>query len=94
MNSRRVFLSQSLGAAATPATPAATPATIGSVKRRPGSAIRAGINAYSFNAPLTAGSMTLFDQRDLAEITRGQSSHLQTYPRPVSIVNRSSTEFT
>src|SRR5215831_859442 len=36
----------------------------GEVARRPGTHVRIGLNAYSFNAPLRAGKMTLEDAVD------------------------------
>jgi sugar phosphate isomerase/epimerase len=36
----------------------------GEVKRRPGTKLKIGLNAYSFNRPLTAGTMTLADVID------------------------------
>jgi sugar phosphate isomerase/epimerase len=62
---RRNFLNQSLGLAAVSATstlPAA--AAVGEVARRSGTRIKIGLNAYSFNAPLRDGSMTLDDMID------------------------------
>jgi sugar phosphate isomerase/epimerase len=56
---RRHFLSLA-AAAASPAVRAAVPA--GGVKRlTPGTRIRIGLNAYSFNRPLMAGTMTIPD---------------------------------
>lgn len=49
---RRHFLAAPLAAAA------------GTVSRRPGTRIRVGLNAYSFNRPLTEGKMTLNDVID------------------------------
>jgi sugar phosphate isomerase/epimerase len=46
----------------TPLLPAL--AFAGPVQRRPGSKLRIGLNAYSFNKPLMAGSMTLYDVID------------------------------
>ena len=67
---RRQFLAQPLGLAALSlATPNArgaagtSPATA-AVPRVKGSHIRIGLNAYSFNRPLTAGKMTLDDVVD------------------------------
>jgi sugar phosphate isomerase/epimerase len=57
---RRAFLA-ALAAASSPTLPAAA---IGEVKRVKGSHIRIGLNAYSFNRPLTAGTMTLDDVID------------------------------
>src|SRR5689334_21226815 len=57
---RRAFLA-ALAAASSPPLPAAA---IGEVNRVKGSHIRIGLNAYSFNRPLTAGTMTLDDVID------------------------------
>lgn len=62
---RRGFLARSLAIAASalvlkPETALAT----GEVKRRPGTRIKVGLNAYSFNRPLMAGQMTLDDVID------------------------------
>lgn len=54
---RRTFLT------ALPAAPALA-ATTGAVTRRPGTRIRIGLNAYSFNKPLMAGKMNLDDVID------------------------------
>ncbi len=54
---RRTFLT------ALPAVPALA-ATNGPVRRRPGTRIRIGLNAYSFNKPLMAGKMNLDDVID------------------------------
>ena len=62
---RRNFLTRSLGVAA--CTLAGTPQialAAGEIKRRPGTRIRIGLNAYSFNAPLMAGKMTVEDVID------------------------------
>jgi len=53
---RRTFLG---GAAAIPALPASS-----QIKRQSGTHLRIGLNAYSFNRPLTAGTMTLDDVID------------------------------
>jgi len=57
---RRAFLSAAAAAAIRP--PGAF--AIGEVKRVKGSHIHVGLNAYSFNRPLTAGEMTLDDVID------------------------------
>src|ERR1051325_4232430 len=57
---RRSFLAALVAASLRPAAAAA----VGEVKRTKGSHIRIGINAYSFNRPLTAGTMTLGDVVD------------------------------
>src|SRR5687768_5583521 len=62
---RRGFLTRSIGIAASAL--AARPETAlaaGEVIRRPGTRIRIGLNAYSFNASLMAGKMTLDDVID------------------------------
>jgi sugar phosphate isomerase/epimerase len=65
--SRRRFMSGALGAAASltagPAPPAALSAQ-GKVLRTGGFRVRLGLNAYSFNEPLRAGTMTLDDLVD------------------------------
>lgn len=43
---------------------AAAPLGIAQVRRAQGSKVRLGLNAYSFNKPLMAGKMTLFDVLD------------------------------
>jgi len=62
---RRGFLKHSIGIAAlsTLARPE-TARAAGEVKRRTGTRIRIGLNAYSFNRPLLAGKMTLDDLID------------------------------
>ena len=55
MITRRQVLLTSIAAASTTAAP---------IARRPGSRLRIGLNAYSFNKPLLAGKMTLFDVID------------------------------
>ena len=45
-------------------TPALAAATGGEVRRNPGSRIKIGLNAYSFNKPLLAGKMTVNDVID------------------------------
>ncbi|MCY4593295.1 MAG: sugar phosphate isomerase/epimerase [Bryobacterales bacterium] len=62
---RRNFLNQAMGLAAmsaASASPAA--AATGAIDRRAGTRIKIGLNAYSFNAPLRDGSMTLDDMID------------------------------
>jgi len=62
---RREFLIRSMAIAACGVTVrrgAAFPA--GEMKRRPGVKLKIGLNAYSFNRPLTAGRMTLDDVID------------------------------
>ncbi len=59
MIARRHLLTGGLAAAA-----AAHAATGGEVKRRAGSRIKIGLNAYSFNKPLLAGKMTIPDVID------------------------------
>lgn len=54
---RRQFLAAPLAAAAVSAAP-------GRVTRRPGTRLRIGLNAYSFNGPLLDGKMTLDDVID------------------------------
>lgn len=44
--------------------PAFAAATVGEVQRRAGTRIKIGLNAYSFNKPLMAGKMTVFDVID------------------------------
>src|SRR5262245_57512188 len=61
METRRRFLTSA--AAALAAAPQAMLAA-GEVQRRAGTKIKIGLNAYSFNRPLTAGQMTLFDVID------------------------------
>jgi sugar phosphate isomerase/epimerase len=55
---RRTFLT------AIPVSASAMAATTGAVARRPGTRIRIGLNAYSFNKPLMAGKMNLDDVID------------------------------
>jgi sugar phosphate isomerase/epimerase len=61
---RRAFLSRSAALAAASALPAANTRGIGEVERMVGTRIRVGLNAYSFNRPLTTGKMTLDDVID------------------------------
>ena len=64
---RRRFMVQTLGAAASVATASVWPAPLlaqGPVARVRGTALRLGLNAYSFNEPLRAGTMTLDDLVD------------------------------
>lgn len=53
---RRKFLTRTIGICSIPAAFAR-----GEIKREPGSRIRLGLNAYSFDKPLRNGSMTLED---------------------------------
>src|SRR5262245_53546546 len=55
---RREFFAQALGVAS------AMGASVGEVQRLKGTRIRIGLNAYSFNRPLTTGKMTLDDVID------------------------------
>ena len=55
---RRAFLAQTLALSSAAAAPK------GEVERIKGTHIRIGLNAYSFNRPLTAGKMTLDDVLD------------------------------
>jgi sugar phosphate isomerase/epimerase len=59
---RREFLTRSLAITACAWSGAASP--LGEVKRRPGVKLKIGLNAYSFNRPLIAGTMTLADVVD------------------------------
>jgi sugar phosphate isomerase/epimerase len=64
---RRRFLSRSLSAAALLAAGPARPVSLfaqGKVSRMAGTRVRLGLNAYSFNEPLRAGTMTLDDLVD------------------------------
>ena len=63
MIARRHLLTGSLAAAAAAVTTARA-ATGGEVKRRAGSRIKIGLNAFSFNKPLLAGKMTIPDVID------------------------------
>lgn len=58
---RRRFLKRSIGLAAISASSLAPASAVaaGEVQRRAGSHIRIGLNAYSFNQPLSQGKMTL-----------------------------------
>lgn len=63
---RRNFLMQSMGAAALSAS-ALAPAEAfakGGVERRPGTRLKIGLNAYSFNSELRSGAMTMDDVID------------------------------
>src|SRR5258705_6208529 len=63
---RRGFLTRSLGIAAASAL-AVRPEMVfaaGEVKRKAGTRIRIGLNAYSFDSPLKAGKMTVEDVID------------------------------
>src|SRR5258707_12486854 len=57
---RRNFLAQSLGVTACAGIAAAS----GEIRRRSGTSVRVGLNAYSFNRPLMAGKMTLAEVID------------------------------
>ena len=64
---RRRFLSGTLSAAALLAAGPARPVSLfaqGKVSRMAGTRVRLGLNAYSFNEPLRAGTMTLDDLVD------------------------------
>jgi sugar phosphate isomerase/epimerase len=64
---RRRFISGALSTAATLAVGSARPECVsaqGKVSRTGGTRVRLGLNAYSFNEPLRAGSMTLDDLVD------------------------------
>lgn len=64
---RRRFMSGALGAAAMLAVGPALPGEVsaqGRVSRTGGTRVRLGLNAYSFNEPLRAGTMTLDDLVD------------------------------
>src|SRR5438477_13142914 len=63
---RRQFVTRSIGIAAV-STLAGNPNAAfaaGEVKRRSGTRLKIGLNAYSFTRPLMAGSMTLADVID------------------------------
>lgn len=60
INRRRLLAGAAMGTW----TPAFAAATGGEVKRRSGTKIRIGLNAYSFNKPLMAGKMTVHDVVD------------------------------
>lgn len=64
MINRRRFLACSAGVAAAAAVPASTLAATDTVSREAGVKLKLGLNAYSFNGPLRAGSMTLADAVD------------------------------
>jgi len=63
---RRAFLARSLGIAGLSTIPGSVRQAFAStaVKRRSGVNIKIGLNSYSFNRPLTAGTMTLNDVVD------------------------------
>jgi sugar phosphate isomerase/epimerase len=64
---RRQFVSQTLGATAFVAAGSMLPVQLaaqGKVARTAGTRVRLGLNAYSFNEPLRAGTMTLDDVVD------------------------------
>ena len=65
---RRTFLG---GVAAIPAIPASA-----QIKRQSGTHLRIGLNAYSFNRPLTAGTMTLDDDDATNRPQRFYRAHL------------------
>jgi sugar phosphate isomerase/epimerase len=56
---RRMFLTRSAGLAAAATIP--SPASAAKVARESGVKLKLGLNAYSFDAPLRQGSMTLMD---------------------------------
>ena len=58
---RRKFLGRSAGLVAAAAVPTAGMPAPAKVAREPGVKLKLGLNAYSFDAPLRAGSMTLAD---------------------------------
>ena len=62
---RRQFLTRSIGVAASAlALRPESALAIGEVQRRPGTRIKIGLNAFSFNRPLLAGKMNLDDVID------------------------------
>src|SRR5262245_31178620 len=62
---RRKFLTGTIGVAASALAFEPGPALAnGEVKRRSGTRLKIGLNAYSFNRPLMAGKMTLEDVID------------------------------
>jgi sugar phosphate isomerase/epimerase len=66
---RRGFLFTSAAAAGSAlAPPAAFGLDAGGVKRNPGVHLKLGLNAYSFNGPLTSGKMTLDDVIDYCAV--------------------------
>ena len=58
---RRNFIAYSAGTAATAGLPLSILGASDAIDRRPGVKLKLGLNAYSFNGPLQAGSMTLTD---------------------------------
>ena len=60
---RRRFLTRSIGAI-TSALAISRGSAMDEVSRRPGTRLKIGLNSYSFNKPLTAGTMTLEDVID------------------------------
>ena len=60
---RRRFLTRSIGAI-TSALAIGRGSAMDEVSRRPGTRLKIGLNSYSFNKPLTAGTMTLEDVID------------------------------
>jgi sugar phosphate isomerase/epimerase len=61
MLNRRRFLACSAGVVAAAGLPHPTLAATDAISRQPGVKLKLGLNAYSFNAPLKAGTMTLAD---------------------------------
>jgi sugar phosphate isomerase/epimerase len=74
MPNRRSFLAASLAAAPAAATT--------NVQRRPGTWLRVSLNAYTFNKPLTAGTMNLFDLIDFCAEHRIEAVDLTGYYFP------------
>jgi sugar phosphate isomerase/epimerase len=66
---RRGFLTRSIGmvASALAAAPLASSAA-GEIQRRPGTRLRLGLNAYTFNRPLMAGTMKLEEVIDFCTL--------------------------
>lgn len=58
---RRNFLTNSAGLAVAAASPIAVQPVVASVTRQSGVKLKLGLNAYSFDKPLRAGTMTLAD---------------------------------
>lgn len=81
MPSNNVNRRSFLAAAAMGATAAALPAAA-QVKRRAGTKVTIGLNAYSFNRPLTAGQMTLDDVIDYCAAERIDAVDLTGYYFP------------
>jgi sugar phosphate isomerase/epimerase len=61
MMNRRRFLSCSAGAVAAVGLPGPALSASDAISRKPGVKLKLGLNAYSFNGPLQASSMTLAD---------------------------------